>query len=72
MGRFPFQTTDGFQQVIYTPVGTIDVIAVDRGARQVDAKTTTRGLTAGVVGLRGATARLLHAMANKLEPASAH
>lgn len=72
MGRFPFQTTDGFQQVIYTPVGTIDVIATDRVAREHNAKILARGLSAGVVSLRGATARLLHAVANKLDAASAH
>lgn len=52
MGFNRFPTTDGFQQVIFTPVGTIDVIATDRAARIQNAKVLAGGFKRSLAALR--------------------
>lgn len=68
MERFP--STDGFQQVIFTPVGTIDVIALDQAARRHNAELAASGVAWALRSARGGLARMLHAAADRLEGSS--
>jgi hypothetical protein len=65
MGFQGFPTTDAFQQVIYTPVGTIDVIAMDQVARRENARLVSSGLSRAFAALRSGFSRLVHAASSR-------
>ena len=62
-----FPRIDTFQQIVYTPAGTIDVIATDQRARLQNAQLLARGVSFGFGALRRGAAYLLRAVAGWLD-----
>lgn len=56
---YPYlQTVDSLQQIVFTPVGTIDVIATDQRARLENARLLARGASGAFGALRRAAGAL--------------
>jgi hypothetical protein len=64
-----FPRSDAFQQVIFTPVGTIDVIATDRAARRHNSELAADGAAKAASALRRGLARGLRTAAAWLDAA---
>ncbi len=67
-----FPRSDAFQQVIFTPAGTIDVIATDQAARRHNAVLAAQGAGWARDAIRRGLARGLRAAAAWLDAAPVH